>query len=661
MAIAEMSKLRLIGLTDERNGIMNALAKTGCAEIKECALPENTAFKPDEAELGKFNEKFEKVESCIARLSNAVEVYARDNKRECDFLGNGFDVAYGDFMSIAQKEQELLAFCDEAERTFEKVSDERNEIVRLNARAKSLAPFSCVKESFSQFENTKYAAIYFGTIPADRLEAFKEYADSTSAVDYEEWEPQGNAVAVMLAAHKTVADEAFAAISALGFQRAPFSGEFTARQLLDECDREIKNYEKTIAETEEAIFESGKNLKELKILSDYYAFEIEKLQDAERFPQTASSFMLEAYVPKEAQEKVSAALSAESDYVYFEYEGISDDEMPPSLIKNNKVVRNFEFVTDMYTPPNYREFDPNAVMSVFFSIFMGFIMADIGYGLLMMIGGFLFAAKQKKDTALKRLASVLAIGGICAIIFGVLLNSFFGVQLSFLSWAPLSDINATVMLGGGAIKDLPLLLLLALLMGVVQLTVSNLCRAYAEFREGRIWDGIFFGVVWAIFLIGLIMIILGMTEEFGMSYLTVPGAITAVAALFVGAVTAGMHEKGFGKVTKGFGAVYGIINYFSDILSYSRLYGLMLSGVIIAQIVSENALKMFASGSVALILLGVIIMIIGHAFNLFMGLLSAYIHDARLQYIEFFSRFYTGEGERFAPLGSKHNYVADVI
>ena len=123
------------------------------------------------------------------------------------------------------------------------------------------------------------------------------------------------------------------------------------------------------------------------------------------------------------------------------------------------------------------------------------------------------------------------------------------------------------------------------------------------------------------------------------------------------ALTAGRKEKLVGKFTKGFGAVYGVINYVSDILSYARLYGLMLSGAIIAQIVSKYSIQFITGGNAMLIILGVVLMLVGHAFNLAIGLLGAYIHDARLQYVEFYGRFYTGEGELFTPLGSTHRHI----
>ena len=122
-------------------------------------------------------------------------------------------------------------------------------------------------------------------------------------------------------------------------------------------------------------------------------------------------------------------------------------------------------------------------------------------------------------------------------------------------------------------------------------------------------------------------------------------------------LTAGRKEKLLGKFTKGFGAAYGVINFASDILSYARLYGLMLSGAVIAQIVSRYAVDFITGGNAMLIILGAVLMIVGHGFNLAIGLLGAYIHDARLQYVEFYGRFFEGEGELFSPLGSDFKYV----
>ncbi len=649
-----MSKLRLVGLTAERDDALNALAATGCVEIKECPVPENTFFLKETEALNKIGEKAERLERGIGILTHAAEEYVRVTKIKCDFLEESFEATYKEFVSAPNRQAELFAVCDRAEELSAKKTAALNERLRLEARYKSLTPYAVVDGEFANYTSTRYTEVYLGLIPSERYAEFIDYADNTDAVDVVAFGETSGKRAVLFVAHKQIAEQAYSALSSFGFERCPFYQNKTAKALMDECVAGMREQQKIIEQTETELFSNAEFIKPLKILYDYYGFESEKLTWAEKFPGTKASFVLEAYVPKEAQEKVSFAINGVSDNIYYEFAEIEEDEMPPTLMKNNKVVKNFEFVTNMYTPPNYREFDPNTVMSVFFSIFLGFIMADIGYALLMMAIGFFMGFRSKRDTGMRRLMLVIGYGGIFTLIFGLMFNSFFGVTVPFLpTIIPNAQTHSSTLVG----ISIPTVLLIALGMGVVQLIVSNLCKAYQEIRYGRVLDGIFFGGVWALFLVGMLLAVLGLIEEVGMPQLAIPGAILAVAMLVLGACTAGIHERGLGKFTKGFGAVYGIINYLSDILSYARLYGLMLSGAIIAQIASGESFKLIASGNPMFIALAVIILIIGHGFNLAMGLLGGYIHDARLQYIEFFSRFYGGEGELFKPLGSTHKYV----
>ena len=201
------------------------------------------------------------------------------------------------------------------------------------------------------------------------------------------------------------------------------------------------------------------------------------------------------------------------------------------------------------------------------------------------------------------------------------------------------------------------MLLIALEIGVFQLFVGYLCKAVQEWRRGNILDGICDGVVWAIFSVGVGLAIAGFIDEANIPVLGTIGGIIAGVSLLTAIVTAGRYEKFFGKFTKGFGTAYGVINYASDILSYARLYGLMLSGAVIAQIVSTYGGQFVMSGNIGLVALGIVLFIVGHGFNLVMNLLGAYIHDARLQYVEFYGRFFEGEGELFAPLGSTKRYI----
>ena len=205
--------------------------------------------------------------------------------------------------------------------------------------------------------------------------------------------------------------------------------------------------------------------------------------------------------------------------------------------------------------------------------------------------------------------------------------------------------------------SVPPVLIIAMLLGIFQLFAGYLCKAAQEWRRGNILGGIFEGVSWAIFSVGVGLAIVGLISEFRLSILATVGGLMAGGGLLFAVLTAGWQEKGFGKFAKGFGAAYGVINYASDILSYARLYGLMLSGAVIAKIIATYSAQFLVSGNVLFIALAVVLLLVGNVFNIAISLLGAYIHDARLQYVEFYGRFYEGEGRLFRPLGSDHKHI----
>ena len=364
---------------------------------------------------------------------------------------------------------------------------------------------------------------------------------------------------------------------------------------------------------------------------------------------------------KKAMEEVSTSLNEASAALYFEFTDPTEDDQPPTLLENNAAVGCFEGITNTFAPPNYRELDPNFIMGIFYSIFMGFIIADAGYGLIMMLaGGYLWWKGMKRPTGMSKLAGAFAFGGIFAVVWGLLFNSLFGFRLFATTALPDAQKEMWALAG----INVPSVLILSMLIGVVHLMVGYLCKAVQEWRRGGFFDGLFDGFVWVFFSLGVGLAIIGFTEAstperfyWSLPQLQMVGAVMAGVSLVIAMLTAGRSAKGFGKITKGFGAAYGVINYASDILSYARLYGLMLSGAVIAGIIADYSGQFFASGNVALILLAVVLLIVGNAFNLVMNLLGAYIHDARLQYVEFYGKFFEGEGELFKPLGSDRRYV----
>ena len=653
MAIAVMRKLRVAAISYEGDKILDALSKTGAAEIKILEAEENIARPVSDAAT--LSSRLEEAEGALKELVASSERYAKEHKKAFKPEKDGFFVTYEEFMN-AEKREEAEALIAEIKRLAAERVRLSASLASLEKTILSLSPYKEFEILFSAFSNTPRLRVFLGTVENVKEELFETLADVCVKTE-------GNTVLVVALKEAEKETEEF--LRGLDFAPCPFLKEAgTGKELYARLNEEKKDLLREIEKIDEAEFALCENIRFLKVYCDRIAYELEKAESvSEKMLATERVILLEAYAPKESEEEISAALSAVTDSAYFDFVEPEEDEMPPTLMRNNGLTKNFEAITNLYSPPNSREFDPTTVMGIFYSVFLGFIMGDIGYGLFMLIGGGLLWWKNRvKDNGLKRLAAVFAIGGVFAVIWGFLFDSLFGIAILHMRvMPPLLEGNTNWHVLGIAI---PALLIVALEVGVVQLFAGYVCRAIQCWRRGKIWDGIFDGVVWAVFSIGVGLAIAGLVEELNMIILAYVGGIAAGAMLLTAMLTAGRKEKILGKFTKGFGAAYGVINYASDILSYARLYGLMLSGAVIAEIVSGYALTgyggstgMIVSGNAGLAVLGVVLLLLGHLLNLALSLLGAYIHDARLQFLEFYGKFYDGEGELFSPLGSKHTHV----
>ena len=651
-----MSKLNLAAMSYDKDAVFNALQKTGATEIK---LHSETEYSvPLHADCEELKSYLSRAESALDVLTAEVGNYFKEAKQKTDALDE-VEVSYSEFMSAKEKRAEAEELISKVEGIVEKDRECNTELTKVRRQISSASIYAAVKQPL-KVENTAHARYRLGVVPKANKEILLSALENASLSAYSVLAYGEDGVLLLVASHKSQTAETDGALQEAGFTDCPFTDGRTGEELYIS----LKNKE------EELLTELNKNraewgnlakcVRELKVYCDYVAFELEKAELNEKLRATEATFLLEAYVPKEAEELVSEALRGVSEAVYFEFSEPSADEQPPTLLKNNKVVKNFEVITNMYSPVNSREFDPNGIMSFFYSLFLGFIMGDIGYGILMILGGgIIYYLKRREDSGLKRMAAVFGIGGIFTIMWGVLFGSLFGIEIIHPFMPNAKDDTWSIM---GI--NIPSVLIIAMELGIVHLMAGYICKAIQHMRRGHFWDGILDGFVWAVFSIGAGVAIAGFVEQANMPLLVYIGGGLAGGSLLIAMLTAGRKEKFFGKITKGFGAAYGIINYVSDILSYARLYGLMLSGAVIAQIIAEytvvgnaSTVGFLVSGNPLLIILGVFIFVVGHIFNLGIGLLGAYIHDARLQYVEFFGRFYEGEGELFAPLGSTHKYI----
>lgn len=658
--IAKMRKLNLAAMRYDKDAILDALQKTRAAEITLHEEAENTTIpaKDDAALLSRASD----VESALSSLTKEAEDYQRDHSLKTNLLKDGFDVSYSRFMAMKDCGEKADSILRENGRLTAEKAALKAEYAAAEREEKIAGIYAFLNVPFAQFRGTKKAEISLGAIPAAKEEDFLAIAKKEENDTYFAFEKLGgteNFAVYAVAYLKSEKEKAEAILSSASFSYCPYTAQKTedaetGKSLYERTLQKKEETEKALKKNAEEFYALAKEIPFLKTYSDYLAYEIEKENASDDMRVTERAFLLEAYVPEEMTETVRAALEETTGACYYDFSEPTKEDNPPTLLKNDKIVRNFEDITNMYSVPNSREFDPNTVMGFFYALFMGFIIGDMGYGLAMMIGGGLLWYKNRaRESGMKRLSAVFAFGGVFAVIWGVLFNSLLGLQV--LPFTVMPDMQSDMWSLAGV--NVPSVLVISMEIGVAQIFVGYICRAVQCWRRGDVWGGIFDGVVWAIFSVGVCLAIIGFIEESNLPALRKIGGITAGVSLLVAMLTAGRKEKFFGKLTKGFGAAYGVINYASDILSYARLYGLLLSGAVIANIVSSYAMGFITGGNAIVAVLGVLLMIAGHIFNLAMSLLGAYIHDARLQYVEFFGRFFEGEGELFTPLGSTQKYV----
>lgn len=636
MAIVEMSKLKLYGAGDDKQKVLDILFKSRLVQLKDVDEIEGTSVFFDDV-------KYKKLDSQIARIGNAIKII-EDNLPPKTKIEQFYNISSTEFENIKDKNEDIESVLIKLDELLSNELEVKKQKTTLQNKVSALMPYVCIKEKFTDFKSTKHAVFLLGQIQPQSVKTFEIFLQDYSLTCFEVCGTEGNIIKVYT--HNSESVEVIKKLNELGFSKANFDGDYNAKMQIEIYNKELLKLEKEENKLIKELSSFEPYLKDLKLMYDYLSFCIEREEAENKFKCTKQAFILEAYLAKRDEKKLEKILNECGYTIEFEFLEIEKDEIPPTITKNNKVVKQFEFVTNMYSAPHYRELDPNAFLAFFFSVFFGFIMADIGYGLCLVLFGLALALKQKRNTGFKQLMWVIAIGGVFSIIFGIMFGSFFGLSHQNFWLVPEAILPNPV-------DNVITLLVACLAAGVVQIMVSFFLKGVLLIKRKRVLEAIFSAFTWDFFFIGLALFVLdfvGIT-----SGLMMAGIITAVVSVAVAVIGQAIINKGFERLSKGFGALYGIINLFSDILSYARLFGLMLSGAIIGSIVNDLASGFLTS--VSTFVIGAIILAIGHGFNLAMGALGAYIHVARLQYIEFFSRFYEGEGEVFVPFGSKFSYI----
>ena len=639
MAIVKMKRLRVIAMASCREELLGQLQRLGCVEIRE---PESAGADWSgllERERSRLAETRAALADVNAALS-AVKKYA--DVREGMFPQRQA-VTQTEFLSgtAADRARAASARVSELVQTASQLQAEEG---LLLAKQASLVPWKGLDMPL-ELTGTVHTAFLPGVCPAAADLGALRQALGETACELLEISADKQQRYCLLVCHRAEEAQALDILRTRGFSAVSFQGlTGTPAENLRRLEGELQENRGRQAETADALRKSGADWDTLRLYADRLRSDTALEEGNENLLTDGTILFFEGWAPADRLQGVGALL----DHLgcAWEAEDPKADEYPdvPVRLRNNWFSRPLNMVTDMYALPVYGSLDPNPLMAPFFILFYGIMMADMGYGLLMLAMG-LFLWKKKVRGTMDYMGGLLVLCGISTFVVGALTGGFFGDFLSQL--AKLIDPKSTFALPYlfTPLTDTMAILIGSLVLGFVQILTGMVISFVKKARDGHIMDGIWDEGTWWVIFLGGGLAVLGIGNVAGYPAVLILGILMLI-------IGSSRNAKGFGKVTSVFGAVYnGVTGYFSDIMSYSRLMALMLSGSIIASVF--NQLGAVTGNVIAF----VIISALGNALNFALNLLGCYVHDLRLQCLEFFNRFYESGGKPFRPLAYQTNYV----
>lgn len=632
-----MKHLRLLGMESEREVLLKAMQDMECVEISsidgsEEALKSGFA-KPDDKALMSAQEASRAYRTALASLDRfAPEKKGMFRKRQ--------GVSRAAFFS-AESEENARTAAETINKDTRRLGEIESERTKNEALRATLAPWLTVDAPLGGADGA--LAVFFGTAGLNVTDdALKALADSLDGLlTWQQASSDRSLRYLLVMCHGSVKERALSALRDLGFSTVSFRGMTgTAKENDKALAENLAALEKERQEIEQRIAGLGGKREALLEASDRAAIALRREEAKSRLVGTDKVFLLEGWLPADHCAALEKAL--EPFTCAIETREPTEDEYPqvPVQLKNNKLTRPLNMVTEMYSLPAYGTLDPNPLMAPFFILFYGIMMADMGYGLLMMIASVIISKKYRPKGTSGELFSLLGLCGISTFIMGALTGGFFGDFLTQLVAIVSPGTVFALPKLFDPLDDLTMILIGSMALGMVQIVTGMAISLIEKCKRKKFLDAFFEEITWWIVFIGIALLALGK----GAAVLYVGCALVLLGPIVQG--------KGWGKLTGVFGSLYNhVTGYFGDILSYTRLMALMLAGSVIAQVF--NMLAAMPGNVIAFI----IISMLGNAMNFGLNLLGCYVHDLRLQCLEFFNKFYVDGGKPFRPMTLDTEYV----
>ena len=669
MAVVEMQKISISAHRSNRKAILETLQKLEVIQVVEADLDETGLRHKNTADA---RATFEKNADLADQALAILDKYVPEKQGMLSGLAGKELIDDASFDKVVESQQDCMAVARKIVRNEKEISECSGNILKNENQKESLVPWMNLDVPMS-FTGTDKTAAFIGSVQGvcDEAQVYaliKEKTEGIEELSVTVLSSESDMTNIFVLCLKEAREKVESALRSLGFAKPPQAVLGVPKKVAEDLDRDTEKQKTEIERLKKEIEEYAGSREDLRVVSDYYRTRAEKYRLLGTIPQTRKAFFIEGWVPAESAEAVAKLLTEKYGAVV-DYEEKKEGETEPTLLRNNKFSRNYEPVLASYGLPQHGKVDPTTIMSFFYMFFFGMMLSDAGYGLLMVIGcGIALLKFPRMAQGMKKMITMFFWCGVSTVFWGIMFGGFFGDVI---------DVVAKTFFGytgDKIVKPLwfdPLtspmrLLIWCMLFGIIHLFFGLGIKGYQYLKDGDIVGFVSDIIAWYAFLIGLILMLLP-TDLFAniaqMQFNFPPFVAPLAKGLAIGGMVvillmSGRANKNWGlRIALGAYDIYGVTGWLSDALSYSRLLALGLATGVIASVINTMAAMVGEGKGIIGLIIFFIIFIIGSVLNFAINLLGAYVHTNRLQYVEFFGKFYDGGGEPFEPFETKTKYI----
>ena len=661
MAMLQMQRIFIYALKKDRKPILELLQRRGVVEISDI-IPEDNVFHKTDVSHAKSS--FEK---SISSAKEAIEIlnrFAPEIKTKLSILNGRKEVSTEDYDAFKTKYEQAVDIVNHIITCNKEIAENKAEILKFETQAEMLTPWTSLDIPIS-FPGTKYTKSFIGTISKEwTLEGIYEKLSDYLPINVDIISSSKEQTCIFVLCPKDKADSVYEALRAIEFSHPSISSDKAPALQLADLDQQIAKACAAIDKAEKEIISLAPSREDLHFLQDYDKMRADKYEVIGQVVQSQNVFVVSGYIPKKDATSLEDALNNEF-VISMELEEPSDEEDVPVLLNNNGFSAPLEGVVKGFALPSKGETDPTMVMSLFYYILFGLMLSDAVYGAIM-VAGCAFALIKARHTieyTMKNTLKMYLFCGISTIFWGVMFGSYLGDIVDVVSETFFGNRLTIPPVWFFPVNEPMRMLTFAMTLGLIHLLTGLLMKFYQLLKQKDYKSILYDVVTWFVLVVSATVILVSMEmmrNILGISFVIPPlvAKIATVAAIIasVGIVlTNGRESRNpFKRFLKGAYALYNITGYLSDVLSYSRLLALGLATGIIGSVI--NKMAAMAGGGFFGPIAFTIIVVLGHTMNIGINALGAYVHTNRLQYVEFFGKFYEGGGRQFNPFNMKTKY-----